>query len=752
MNPYTAPAARIFCLFGLLLGPLPLAAQEPLATVPVQTLPEQPQPAAAEQKATPVQLEAVTVTGSRLARKEGEGAESVRVVARKEIEQSNARDLYDLFRRVANVSTDEGKSAQRGGVTIRGIVDSGPGSDGIGSRAALASVYVDGAALSSQGLAGGPVDVWDLAQVEVFRGPQSTTQGRNALAGAIVLRSQDPTSFYELRSKLQTGELRASQTAIALGGPLPGLPELSLRGSFNRVQDAGASVNETRQRDDWDREDARRGRAKLLYTPGFLPGAKLLYTHVDSRLHAGDAVVNRERARRGERVSVSSEDEFYRNRSRVDSLEVELPAFTHGRFTSVTATSPTERYQQYDFNRSARANDGVFRYANRDRSASQEVRYQHQQGAWKWVLGGYGGRLREDLGITIRDAVITVEPQTATEVVLDADIVSNQFQRNAALFGEADWRFAPRWTLTFGGRYDRETLDFDYSGIYTVPRGSSAGVPLPGAALEILVDQSGLLPPDTTRSGKARFEVLLPKLGLNWDFTAQQALSLNLQQGSRSGGVGINPVRGTLKNFDPEFTNNLDLAWRAEWLNKRFKSRLQLFYVDWRDQQVDVALSANPLDTQTENAGKSRLYGTELELRFKPFKRLELIASGGYNRTRFIDFTSSSGSNFKGKEFPQASRYQGLLGFGWQSAGGYFVDADMSTLAGSFRRPDNNPDQRNEGRNLLSARMGWSNRALTVFIAGRNLGNAYYLSAKTDNSATVGEPRVVSGGLELRWR
>lgn len=743
-------------LFGLawLLMVLPrlAAAQETVETIPVQPLASAPEVPASSERAAAVELEAVTVTGSRMARREGEGAESVRVIPRREIEQSNARDLYDLMRRVANLSVNEGNSAQRGGFTIRGIVDTGPGSDGIGSRASLASVYVDGAALSTQGISGGPVDAWDLAQIEVFRGPQSTTQGRNALAGAIVLRSQDPTPFHELRAKLQGGELRSSQTAAALGGPVPGLEDLSLRGSFNRAQDAGASFNETRRRDDWDREDARRGRAKLLYTPGFLPGAKLLYTHVDSRLLQGDGVVNRERAAGGERVSESSEEEFTRNRSRVDSVEVELPAFTHGRFVSVTALAPTTRYQQYDFNRSARPGDGLIRFDNIDRSTSQELRYQHRQGAWKWVLGGYGGRLRQDLAIAIRDAVVTIEPTTVTEIVLDADILSNQVQKNAALFGEADWRFAPRWTLTAGGRYDKEHLDFDYSGVYTVPRGSSGGLPLPGAVLEPLVDQSGALPPDTTRSGSTSFDVLLPKLGLTWDFIARQSLALNAQQGYRSGGVSINPVRGTLMDFDPEFTDNLDLAWRAEWLGRRLKSRTQLFYVNWRDQQVDVALSANPLDTQTENAGRSRLYGGELELRFKAMRGLELIAGAGYTRTKFIDFTSSSGSNFEGKEFPQAARYQGLLGFAWQSANGYFVDADVSALAGSFRRPDNKPGERNEGRNLVNARLGWTSPLLTVFLAARNLTDSYYVTSKAGNGAVVGEPRVVSGGLELRWR
>jgi len=95
--------------FAVLLVPVLALAQKTTETIPVQALPEQAATASTEKDANAVQLEAVTVTSSRLARKEG--AESVRVVTRKEIEQSNARDLYELFRHVANVSTDEGKSA-----------------------------------------------------------------------------------------------------------------------------------------------------------------------------------------------------------------------------------------------------------------------------------------------------------------------------------------------------------------------------------------------------------------------------------------------------------------------------------------------------------------------------------------------------------------------------------------------------------------------------------------------------------------
>lgn len=732
-------------LLAIALSPLAQAQDPTPEPLSVQSLPDGKTAVAATEHA--VQLEAVVVTADKLGRREGQGNDSARVVTAKELDQSNARDLYDLLKRVGNVAADDSKSAQRGGFAIRGVVDSGPGSDGIGSSSPLASVYLDGAVLTPQGYAGGAIDSWDLAQVEVLRGPQSTTQGRNALAGALVLRSQDPTPDWQLKARLQGGELRSSQTAIAAGGPLIE-DRLGIRASYSRLLDAGAVRNETRDRDDADASDGRRARMKLRWTPDFLAGGWAQLGHTESKLRVGDQVVNRERAAQGERVSLSSEDEVARYGAQVDTLELHRPAFGDGEFVAVTGRSHASRIQQYDYNRSARADDGLFQYFGDEDALSQELRYRHSGERWRWVAGAYGSRSDESFAIAIRDAVIPV--LDGVEIVLDSDIASRQKKDNAALFGEAEWSFAPRWTLIAGGRYDHERVRFDYSGDYRVPRGSIGGLPVPGAVIAPIVEASGALPPDTTGAGRRSFDVWLPKLGTTWEFLAGQSLGLTLQQGYRSGGVSINPVRGTVQGFDPEFTHNAELAWRGEWPDARLRSRLNLFYIDWRDQQVDVALSGNPLDTQTENAGRSRLYGGELELRWRAARGLELFASSGMTRTRFLDFTSSSGTNFEGNEFPNAPPLTATVGAAWKSASGYFLDLDANYQAGSYRRPDNNEAEHNEGRTLLNARAGWENRQITVFLAGRNLTDAYYLSAKAGNGAVVGEPRLLSGGIE--WR
>ena len=113
-------------------------------------------------------------------------AASVEVVTAEEIAREPVSDVYDIVERIPNVTTSFGDL----GFAIRGIDQRGVGGSG---RGQTLTVYVDDASLGNYTTFFGPLDSWDLGRVEVYRGPQSTNFGRNALAGAIYVRTQDPT-------------------------------------------------------------------------------------------------------------------------------------------------------------------------------------------------------------------------------------------------------------------------------------------------------------------------------------------------------------------------------------------------------------------------------------------------------------------------------------------------------------------------------------------------------------------------------
>ena len=108
-----------------------------------------------------------------------------------------AETVSDLMRMTANtVDIGIGNNLP----TVRGVDGSGPSTGGAaflsGTRPRLV-LSLDGRPLTYNEQAYGPQSLWDMERVEIFRGPQSYIQGRNAIAGAIVMTSKDPDFDWE---------------------------------------------------------------------------------------------------------------------------------------------------------------------------------------------------------------------------------------------------------------------------------------------------------------------------------------------------------------------------------------------------------------------------------------------------------------------------------------------------------------------------------------------------------------------------
>ena len=129
-----------------------------------------------------LRLAPIIVQGELLDRSLEDSPTSAVVILGEEFEESGGDiDLTGILERTPGVG-----APSDGNLTIRGIRSRPVG--GFGSQ--TINVQVDGVSLPNfPAVANGPYSTWDLDQVEILRGPQSTQQGRNALAGAIIMRS-----------------------------------------------------------------------------------------------------------------------------------------------------------------------------------------------------------------------------------------------------------------------------------------------------------------------------------------------------------------------------------------------------------------------------------------------------------------------------------------------------------------------------------------------------------------------------------
>ena len=135
----------------------------------------------------------VVVTGERAPRTLQETASSVAVVTGDDINAFAGIDnVTDVLRLIPNVTFT---GANNNGPTIRGSDTSGVLTDAegaFGGARPRSTIQIDGRPLTFNEYVFASSSVWDVNRVEVFRGPQSTTQGRNAISGAIFIETKRP--------------------------------------------------------------------------------------------------------------------------------------------------------------------------------------------------------------------------------------------------------------------------------------------------------------------------------------------------------------------------------------------------------------------------------------------------------------------------------------------------------------------------------------------------------------------------------
>lgn len=192
-----------------------------------------------------------------------------------EIEARGLRSIRSAFRMIANVGDADFNDA---GFIIRGVNSEGLTPGG----APLASFYVDGIQQTVQGARRGARGLWDVQQLEVYRGPQSTLAGRAALAGAVYVKTNDPSYQYEAAAQGLIGNLDTRGGAIMFNAPILA-NEVAVRFAAEYERSESDINYPTYRRfegyKDFIEDEYFTLRGKLLLEPGALTGTRALLSY-----------------------------------------------------------------------------------------------------------------------------------------------------------------------------------------------------------------------------------------------------------------------------------------------------------------------------------------------------------------------------------------------------------------------------------------------------------------------------------------
>lgn len=592
---------------------------------------------AADTAETSSTLDRVIVTASKLPRPALETYSSISVLTAEDLDAFGALDVRDALRLVPNAGYTPSERGNNG-FTLRGINSEGVTGPANVTRP-LASLVLDGVTQSFEGARRGTRGIYDVEQIEVVRGPQSTLLGRNALAGALLINTRDPTFDPEGSARVTVGTLGLREYAAAWGGPIgkADTAEHAIRVSAQSfASDKGYDIRTPLLESRIDEDDYKSARAKWLYQPTESSLTALFTASWTHDRPAQTGVQGPGYFDRSITVPLSSYE--FRDATVGNYIaDIKVDLRNDWELRSLTGFTRTDMGIETPAASALKRNE--FRL---DKDLTQELRLQtDRDNGFSAIVGLFAADLRND-----RDSLVRLDPPGTTI----QDLASETQLRNAAVFGELGIPLGDRFSATVGLRYEHEDYEVDFDD-------RRAGV-------RTLVDTS--------------YSAFLPKFELAWAVTEHQRLALTASRGYRGGYVERRVSNGEQNVIDPEYLRALELAWRSELLERRLFLSVNLYHYDWRDQQVSIVDPEDPFGvfTITSNAASSTSKGVEFELRWDIDAHWRVLFGTGLLDTEFDDFTSASG-DFSGFEFPEAPPMTNLLAVQWEGDAGWFAAGDV---------------------------------------------------------------------------
>ncbi|MEO2167032.1 MAG: TonB-dependent receptor [bacterium] len=675
-----------FWLFGLgLLGfwePAPAAGAQTVASEASIVAPgegEEPGEAAvgglsAELDSMEAQAEEATKDGGRIsgvsanvtrrieeivvsARKREESLEetpvSVTALGASALVEHGVTRLDDIQEMVPNLTFQRNPEGQDAMVRIRGIgtprasIQFDPG----------VGIYVDGVFLSRS--AGGLIDVLDVQQIEVLRGPQGTLFGKNTVGGALNISAVRPHENVEASVLVRAGNFASINARAMLNLPIVEDRLLS-RFAVSTDRSEGYVFNESRG-------EYLSGRDNLNFV-GSLRYLPLDELTIDL---TGSWSRSRSPGRGGKCIYIQPTglqglvpdwpEECRRSRPyRIEANKQLVDNETYGMWGTalwdVGSVGPLDDLSLKSIT-SWREQRSRFS-SDADGTASRLIELAQTGNG---PLGGFPGSARQISqeiqvnGQALDDRLVFVGGYfyfTETADSGQAQVINlgsfNRYTRNLLETNNWNWAFygqgtfeATDWlSLTGGIRYSEEKKGLSANNR---PIDPETGEFLPPAALPLTDRDSDAIFSAWTPTATVALQ--LPEAVLGNSAVGHLMGYCTYARGFKGGGfnaLGQN-ASADLEPFSPEFLDSFEVGAKTIALDQRLTVNVSFFFGKYDDIQVtsirDVGTVEAPEILQlTINAAKATTRGLELELYAIPFEGFEITGSVGVIDARYDNY------------------------------------------------------------------------------------------------------------------
>ncbi|MDB4036563.1 TonB-dependent receptor [Polaribacter sp.] len=641
--------------------------------------------------------------------------ESVTAFNSKGIEKTGINNVASFANLVPNLKLSETQAVGVNSLVIRGIPQ-------IRNTDAPVAFVFDGVTIADPSLLN--QELFDIALIEVVKGPQGALYGKNAIGGAINIYSKEPTNANKNKFSLGYGNGNALTASFITSGALK-KDKVFYRFSSQYKNFDGLLTNEFLNKNvDFRKELTVRGQLKFRITPKFKASTTLQY--IDSKGGATYYSISPEDAASGLGFTtyldpnpeagnnVISQDVFGESdmKNLYTNLNLEYTS-DKVKLQAITSYSKVDRSTigDLDFTNVDIFNGGLDQGETNDtKSFNQELRLTNRKTDTKfdWSVGGF----YQDVERSFYQSDLTFDDYWAvTDYVVNFNTI--------ALFGFFDYKLTDKLTASAGLRYDIDKIELDDS-------------------LNAQEDEKNK-------------NVFQPKLSLAYQATKNTLLYTNYGRGYRNG--GFNPVATDLfdRGFKAEISENYELGFKTSSWGNRFILNGSVFYSDFTNRQ-QFAITNDFFIPGNFNYDKSTITGFEFDTKTRVSKYLDVLFNYGFVKSTIKEGgVLDSGRNLNDFNDKNTSLVpQNNFNFGLESNiplnenSTLDVSVNYNGTGKIYWTDSNDSSLTSDAYQLLDAKATFTHKKIKVSLWARNiLDQQYYLEYSDFGFGWRGTPATV---------
>ena len=568
----------------------------------------------------------IIVTAQRREQASQDVGVSLSVIGGEQLDEKGISVVNDLENAVPNMEVDSQFGGGQPQFRIRGI----GAREYSSNNASTVGIYVDEVAhpytVTTQGA------LFDIARMEVLRGPQGTLYGRNTTGGAVNIITNAPTADFRAGFNAEYGTFDrykvegyvSGQIAPNLLGRLAAVTEQG--GAWQYHRDTGeklGDLNKTalRGRLTWDASedvtvdlaatysiDKSDGRGFRLLGPYAVSGGAVTYPKDTAWRITGWGISPAMAAVAG--VGLNAKP--FRDNDGFDVSARIKANLGWADLTSITAYQTFSRSEFNDWDSTRFNESNVFFYNDIDVFAQELRLSSNDDGPLSWMIGAHYADESIDGGFY-------------TNFRGNPNLINTGYGQSVSAFGvftHNSYQVNERLNLIAGLRWETEERTLDSGGTFVAPN-----------------------PPPPTTSYDTDLNEVSGRLGLEYKLTDDALFYASVARGVKSGGfTTYNATSAT--PFKPEIVIAYEAGIKSDLFDRRLRLNGALFYYDYKDQQVQ-GLEYDRITGRLgkiTNVPKSHIMGGEIELTWVPLDGLTISQNIGYKTGEYDEYFAIDGA------------------------------------------------------------------------------------------------------------